>query len=92
MGPRDILRVEGETNEFIPCPYVGEFEVIWVINGIEYSSYRLPDCCISYGFGLLIREINLSLNNTSFRCRYSTGIGFETRTSSKGVLTVVSKD
>ena len=92
MGPRDILRVEGETDEFIPCPYVGGFEVTWVINGIEYSSYHLPDCCISYAFGLLIKEVKLSLNNTSFRCRYSTGRGFETKSSSVGVLTVVTTD
>lgn len=90
MGPRDILRVDGETNEFIPCPYVGEFEVTWVINDIEYSTYHLPDCCVSYAFGLLIKEVKLSLNNTSFRCRYSTGRGFETKTSTKGVLTVVT--
>ena len=89
-GPRNILRVDGETNEFIPCPYVGEFEVTWVINDVEYSSYQLPDCCVSYAFGLLIKEVKSSLNNTSFRCRYSTGRGFETKTSTKGVLTVVT--
>ena len=89
MGPRDIQRVEGETDEFIPCPYVGEYEVAWVINGTGHTSFNLPDWCISYAFGLLIKEIKRSLNNTSFLCRYPTGRGFETSTSSKGILTVV---
>ena len=90
-GPRNIVRVEGEKNIYIPCPFSdGEYDVIWEINGSIYSSYTTPSWCTSYAFGLLIKNADRTLNNTSFRCLYSSGErGLDTISSSTGILTVI---
>ena len=86
FGPTNITRLEGERNVFIPCPFTdGLYQIIWQINGNVYTKYDLPEWCTTYAFGLLIRDIDIRLNMTSFRCLYP---GTTTKVSSLGVLTV----
>ena len=91
FGPRNIERTEGNTNEFIPCPFVGTTTPFWKINDAFYYHTRLPRPFIasSSPSGLLITVVERSINGTSFQCfSAGTGPGASVMNSSVGVLIV----
>ena len=73
IGPSNILRGENETNVFIPCPYLGPYNPVWTINGIDYEVFSIPNLYKAARYGLLIEMISKEMNGTTFQCHVSTG-------------------
>ena len=92
FGPRNIERTEGNTNEFIPCPFDGTSTPFWKINNTFYYHTRLPRPFIASTSpsGLLIMVVERPISGTSFQC-FAAGIGpgASVMRSSIGVLTVI---
>lgn len=91
IGPRNITRMEGETDVFISCPYcLDDFNYpTWEVNGTVYFISNLPSQYLSAFGGLLIPIVTRALNNTSFRCYYpSPNSSFIPNESALGVLMV----
>lgn len=92
MGPRNITRVVGEEYVPIPCPFSGQYTIIWEINGIPYEHTTLPS---TYELGkgvLIIKNIRLSMNNSTFRCLYPTGHHYTVKASDIGTLLVLGDE
>lgn len=89
IGPTDITRIEGQTNEFIPCPYGDENTAAsWRINNTFYHHTRLPCPFIVASNGILIPVLDRSISGTSFQC-FATSSDGQLLSSSVGVLTVL---
>ena len=91
FGPSNIVRTEGNTNEFIPCPFDRSTTPFWKINDTFYYHTRLPCPFIASTrpYGLLITVVERSLSGTSFQCfSAGTGTGASVLRSTIGVLTV----
>lgn len=89
FGPSDIMRTEGDLNEFIPCPFDGVSTPFWRINDTFYHSSILPCPFIASTSptGLVITVVDRSISGTSFQC-FAAGSG-SVMESSIGVLTVI---
>ena len=77
---------------FIPCPF--EFSPtpsIWRINGTDYTSSTLPSIYSLSPGGLFINTVMSCLNQTSFQCIDTAGVGLVGQGSSVGTLTVTSQ-
>ena len=89
-GPLNITRTVGETYIVIPCPFSGEYEVTWNINGILYSMFNLPKFdgikLLPVSSGLLIPLVTEHLNGTTFQCFYPSGNGFHVLKSTIGKI------
>ena len=90
-GPRNISRTEDERNVYIPCPFPGSASPIWLINGIYYEAFHLPENMVSVSFGLLITVVTVEMDGKTFQCMVSTGVDFEFYKSTVGRLTVESR-
>ena len=92
FGPSDITRVEGERNEFIPCPFDGINTPFWRINDTFYHFSILPCPFIASisPVGLVITVVDRTISGTSFQC-FAAGTGLDTSVmaSTVGVLTVI---
>ena len=94
VGPTNITRREGETNEIIPCPLstTGGLLPYWKISGVIYSVSQLkyPYMGSLSPLALQILYIDRTLNGTSYQCLVAPGLGDDPtpQQSSIGILTV----
>ena len=92
IGPSDITRMEGERNEFIPCPFDGINTPFWRINDTFYHFSILPCPFIASisPVGLVISVVDRTISGTSFQC-FAAGTGQDpsVQASTIGVLTVL---
>lgn len=72
IGPSRILRTVNETNVFIPCPYSGRHNPVWIINSVEYELFNVPHPYEPTPYGLLIPLISKEMNGTTFQCLVSS--------------------
>jgi hypothetical protein len=95
FGPSDITTVEGEQNQFIPCPFDGINTPFWRINDTLYHFSVLPCPFIASTspVGLVITMVDRTISGTSFQC-FAAGTGSDTSVmaSTVGVLTVIIQD
>lgn len=90
MGPRNITRIEGELDVFIPCPLSGFVLPVWKINGYVYELFQLPELFTPAYGGIYIETITRQLNGTTMQCFVSTGKDGIVESSLIGMLTVVT--
>lgn len=88
IGPRNITRTEGEVNVYIPCPFPGSFSPIWIISGMHYEAFNLPENMYSVSFGLLIKYVTKEMDGKTFQCILQADVENGFYSSSIGILTV----
>lgn len=87
IGPRNITRMEGQNNIFIPCPYYTSLPV-WKINKITYTVSNFRDLPYLQAFpqGLMIKNLTKDMNNTKFQCFHHDA------ESTIGILKVLTRE
>ena len=68
IGPSNILRKENATNVLIPCPFSGEYNPVWAIDGQYYALINVPVQYKPCSYGLLIPLVKKEMNGTTFQC------------------------
>lgn len=96
-GPLDITRSSGESFVAIPCPFSGEYQVVWKIDNLVYEMFGLPNLygtqLIPISSGLLIPYITEEFEgkSLSFQCFYPKRNGLGFKASTVGTLTVMKQ-
>ena len=92
--PQDVKTVIGNS-AFFPCTYTGTRGVPhWSVNQTDsYPDGALPSKHIYNGTGLIVRNVDMSMNATSYKCCFEVEVhpgAIEEICSSTGMLIIIT--
>ena len=91
--PQDTVVSIG-SSAFFPCTYSGTRTVPhWKVNNTRYTESALPSGLMYNGTGLIVHNVDLSMNATKYKCCFEIHLGWgmiHEPCSSEGTLIINS--